>query len=172
MGKPKLSDLSEDEQLAVKRQVTRELNEAAQNARDAARQLKAAYELTAGSIEKTIQAMVDKEAADLQAWIIKSRRDLNERIAEDEQKTRDHYAKLLGATSYENLINFLVDQVYDTVLPELNRMLKTLPAPLNNIQIDKRSKSDPAVTVLTQADWEARRAAGTLPYADFTIDGR
>jgi hypothetical protein len=172
VGKPKFSDLSEQDQLEVRRQVTRELNEAAQNAKDAARQLAAARDGILADAMETAKIMIDAHTEVVNDHLRTALGHLLEQIAEEEQSTRDHYAKLQGATSYENLINFVVDQVYDMVLPELNRMLKTLPDPLRRIQIDKRSKSDPAVTVLTQADWEARRAAGTLPHADFTIDGR
>lgn len=168
MGKPRLSDLSEEEQLKVKREVTRELNEAAQNARDAGRQLAAAYEKIEGDVTKAVMAILDSHLIAVDETITDARVRLDKQIAGEEQRTREHYARLLGATSYQGLLDYMIDQVYNAALPEINRVLRTLPG-ARTAQIGTRAKDEPSVIVMDEATWRARQAAGTLPDTDITI---
>ncbi len=168
MGKPRLSDLSDEEQLKLKRLVTRELNEAAQNARDAGRQLAAARDGLEAVVARTVQAVTDAHMTRVNEHVATASAELRKLIQAEEQKTRDHYARLLGATSYQHLISFMIGQVYELVLPELNRVLRTLPgAPA--VQVGTRAAGEPSVIVMDQATWRARKAAGTLPGTGITL---
>jgi hypothetical protein len=171
MGKPRLSDLSEEDQLKVRREVTRELNEAAQNARDAGRQLAAAAAAMEDSVARTCQAIVDKHMDQVNEHLAIAADALKEQIASEEARTRDHYARLLGAESYTGLLQYMIDHVYGEVVPEINRVLRTLPGG-RTVQIGTRPKDEPSVIVMDERTWAARQAAGTLPHTDIVIDGR
>lgn len=105
MGKPRFSDLSEEDQLKVKREVARELNEAAQNARDAGRQLAAAVGALEADISKTTEAIVNAHMDEVNKHLNQALADLNAVIKREEARTREHYTNLLSADADELILN-------------------------------------------------------------------
>jgi hypothetical protein len=176
MGKPRFSDLSEEEQLEVRRQVTRELNEAAQNARDAGRGLAAARDLITRTSAETVANIVDTHMIAVNDHVKKASDDLRAQILREEQKTRDHYGQLLGATSFTDLITYLVSMVIESLLPEVNRALGTLPGATGQTRIHIsgiRQVNEPEVlvSVIDDATYRQKLKDGTAVDLGLIIDG-
>lgn len=170
MGKPRFSDLSEEQQLEVRRQVTRELNEAAQNARDAARVLAAELGRIKSTSADTIADITDQHMKAVNEHLTRASEDLQAMIFKGEEKTRDHYARLLGETSYNGLLTFLANQVIEVLLPEINRVLGTLPGATGATRIQKRD--DSGIRVIDAASYEQMVKDGTAAGLGIIIDGR
>jgi hypothetical protein len=81
------------------RQTTRELNEAARNARDAARVLGAAYDQVKDAVEAGALGIVNSALLELNEYVTEQSAILSRTIVREEDKTRAHYSRLLGATS-------------------------------------------------------------------------
>lgn len=94
-GKPKGPATPEEEREQL-RQLTRELHEAAQDARDAEKRLRAARREIATETVAAIEAMVDLHQEELARIIRENYAAVQRTLEEQEQHTREHYAELLG----------------------------------------------------------------------------
>ena len=95
---------------------------------------------------------------------------------EEEQQTREHYAKLLGEQSYTDLIESIVDQAYAAMLLEVYRVLRTLPgatAATKIVSRESRRRPRPIgplapITVIAKDEYLRRIAEGTMPPGAYT----
>lgn len=177
MGKPRLADLSEEDRVRVLRDVTRQLNEASQNARDAAKQLAGARDGLEASVAKTVQAIVDEHMERVNRHLKQAAADLMVQIATEEARTRDHYARLLGATTYQGLLNSMMDQIYGAIVPQLNQALRTLPGATGRTQISVGQRDwgvvEPGtVNVIDAPIFLQKLADGTAGELGTVIDAR
>jgi hypothetical protein len=176
MSKPR-EVMTEKEEM---RQVTRELHEAAAAARDAARDLRAVKHLIESTAADTVARLVDEQGRIAADRLAELARECQQVVLEQETITRDHYGRLLGAENHIGLITTIADMVYAAMLPELNRVLATLPGATGKTKIrptvvapppDTAPRPLPTVGVIAKDEYARRLANGTLPPVDLIIDG-
>lgn len=95
-GRAKGAAATPEEEREQLRQLTRELHEAAQDARDAERRLRAARKEIADGAEAVIEETVNRHQIEIDAVIKQNYATVQRTLEVQERETREHYTELLG----------------------------------------------------------------------------
>jgi hypothetical protein len=171
--KQPLTPEQEREQL---RQLTRELHEAAQGARDAARDLRAARKEITAETGAAVRQMTEERWAELALYFDERWDDMNRVIGSGERQTREHYAEMLRADGRELILRTCA-MVLHLSIPgvTVDGWLQQIAEDTANHRLRGCSctgclVADPAqVMVATRESLDAFIAAGGDP--GFVIDG-
>jgi uncharacterized membrane protein len=163
MGKP---PADEKEQL---RQLTRELHEAAQHAKEGAAALRAAWRETGADVEAMLRRLVEVAEERLQTHFDIRNKDMEHQIAGWLAKAETDIAAHLGAASRDDLANGLVERLYKLVIPELNNMIKEVQRQGWDAEVMPAAGHFGQIVTLDRATYARMLKDGTVPKSDITI---
>lgn len=159
-GRPKRAPVTPEEERELMRQLARELHEAAQDARDAARALAAERKEVADCVLNNFQPIIDSYQKQLQGHLDGQIEYLNGAVRKIHDSIHQSFAAYMGASTPAEIMDLVVAQLQGVVLGELKKA----------IALEFNARNMPEIHVATLGGLEGFVAAGGDP--GIVLDGR